>query len=338
MSKLNVILVTVILTVTSFAGRGLAVTNAVVGTCKAGTQFATIQSAVNAATASSTIQVCPGNYAEQIEIKAPLTLKGVALGTSDSVVIHPPAKGITQTAPSGIWGTLFPNVYVHSTATAVNFSNITIDGSGGTACPPSGYRVGLLYQGATGTVTNSAFVNSPLCARSMAVMADATTAFNFTNNVLTDCGGVCFELDFSDTAVVTGNTITQFKTAYQGIEVQKMDGPATISTNTISGNLVNSAILTTDSPDVTISSNNIVVPQAGNGIILLSANRNSVQSNHISGGFAISINDNGIGTGNTIRLNVIKDAVCGVFVEASSGDVLTPNTVYTAQSSTCYAF
>jgi hypothetical protein len=337
MSKLNLALAAAVLTLT-LGSRGFAVTNAVVGTCKAGTQFATVQAAVTAATAGSTIQVCPGTYAEQVEIKAPLTLKGVPLGASDSVVIRPPAKGITQTAPSGLWGTLYPNVYVHTTATAVNFSNITIDGGGGTTCPASGYRVGLLYQATTGTVSNAAFIDSPLCTRSIAVMADATTSFNFTANVLSDCGGICLEMDFSRTAVVNGNTITQFKNAYQGIEVQQFDGPATISANTITGNLLSSAILTTGSPDVTISGNNIVIPQAGNGVILLSATHNVVQSNHISGGFPITINDNGIGTANTVTGNVLKAALCGVDIQNSVGDVLTPNTIYTTQSSTCAAF
>ena len=40
--------------------RSFAVTNAVVGTCMKGTQFTSIQTAVNNASAGSTVKVCPG--------------------------------------------------------------------------------------------------------------------------------------------------------------------------------------------------------------------------------------------------------------------------------------
>ena len=186
MSKLKLTLAAAVLTLV--ASRGFAVTNAVVGTCVAGTHYTTIQAAVNAATSPSTVQICPGTYQEQIEIKSALTLKGVTQGTSNSVVILPPAKGLAYNSLSGLFGKLFVNVYVHANA-AVTISNITIDGGGGTACPATGYRVGLLYQGGGGSVTNSSFVDSPTCAKPIAAMADVTSGFTFTNNTLADCGG-----------------------------------------------------------------------------------------------------------------------------------------------------
>jgi len=67
------------------------VTNAVVGICNSGTQFSTIQAAVNAASAGSTVLVCPGQYAEQVTINKALTLNGLALGRS--AVIVPPGGG-----------------------------------------------------------------------------------------------------------------------------------------------------------------------------------------------------------------------------------------------------
>jgi pectin methylesterase-like acyl-CoA thioesterase len=153
-----------------------------VGTCVAGTHYTTIQAAINAATSPSTVQICPGTYQEQVEIKSALTLKGVTQGPSNSVVIRPPAMGLASNSLSGLFGKLFVNVYVHANA-AVTISNITIDDGGGTACPATGYRVGLLYQGGGGSVTNSAFVDSPTCAKSIAAMADVTSGFTFTNNV-----------------------------------------------------------------------------------------------------------------------------------------------------------
>ena len=248
MSKLKLTVAAAVLTLV--ASRGFAVTNAVVGTCVAGTHYTTIQAAVNAATSPSTVQICPSTYREQIEIKSALTLKGVTQGTSNSVVILPPAKGLASNSLSGLFGKLFVNVYVHANA-AVTISNITIDGAGGTACPATGYRVGLLYQGGGGSVTNSSFVDSPTCAKSIAAMADVTSGFSFTNNTLTDCGGVCFELDYGDTTTVSGNTITQFKNGAIGIDIQHVAGPATISNNIITGNLLSTGIYSTNSTDLT---------------------------------------------------------------------------------------
>jgi len=112
----------------SFMPRSWAVANAVVGTCQKGTQFAGVQLAINAADAGSTVQVCPGTYYEILTITKNLTLKGVAAGTSDSVVIGVPTTGVPVNGTSGVWGSLAVQVLVQN-ATA-NFSNLIIDGGG----------------------------------------------------------------------------------------------------------------------------------------------------------------------------------------------------------------
>src|ERR1700678_1669500 len=50
----------------------------IVGTCKSGTQFSTIQSALDASPAPNTVEVCPGQYNEQITITKPVTLEGIS--------------------------------------------------------------------------------------------------------------------------------------------------------------------------------------------------------------------------------------------------------------------
>src|SRR6516165_6574893 len=52
----------------------------IVGTCKSGTQFSTIQSALDASPAPDTVEVCPGQYPEQITITKPVTLEGISEG------------------------------------------------------------------------------------------------------------------------------------------------------------------------------------------------------------------------------------------------------------------
>src|SRR5579862_403638 len=46
----------------------------IVGTCKAGTQFTTIQAALNKSPAADVIEVCPGTYPEQLTIINAVTL------------------------------------------------------------------------------------------------------------------------------------------------------------------------------------------------------------------------------------------------------------------------
>jgi hypothetical protein len=333
MSKLNLALAAAALSFV-LARPGFAVTNAVVGTCKAGTQFTTIEAAVKAATSGSIVQVCPGTYAEQIDIETPLTLKGVAQGLSNQVVIRPPARGLVSNAKSQFFVSLFANVLVHTPGVA-NVTNIVIDGGGGTSCPVGGDRVGLLYQGGGGLVSNVTVINSPQCGQSIAAMADATTGFTFTGNVLTDCGGICFELDFGDTTTLSNNNITQFKNAYLGIEVRQISGAATLSGNTITGNFLSAGIFTTDTSSLTITGNNVVIPQGATGITLQNATLALVQSNRITAGYGITVNDFVLGAGNTIKSNTIREAICGLDLLNSGSDVVTPNTFYSTQSATC---
>src|SRR5580698_5231014 len=70
----------------------------IVGTCKSGTRFSTIQSALDASPAPNTVEVCPGQYNEQIVITKPVTLEGISAGTEDQVRIFTPAGGLAVNA------------------------------------------------------------------------------------------------------------------------------------------------------------------------------------------------------------------------------------------------
>ena len=334
MSKLNLALVAAVLALSLFPSRGFAVTNAVVGTCMAGTHFTTIQAAVNAATSGSTVSVCPGNYAEQITIQTPLTLKGVSLATSEAAVIVPPAGGLAQLSLSEIFGNLYPQIWVHNT-TGVTLTNLVIDNSASAQCPSGGgVLVGVLYQGSSGLMSNSLIAGAATCAHAISAFADATTNVNFTGNVLTNCGGSCVEIDFATATTASGNTITAFQQAAVGIEVQSLDGPATITNNTVTGDLA-AALVVAGSADVTITGNTIASPAAGYSIYLYGAIRALVQSNHINGGAGIFIQDVGTVTSNTISKNIIKGAICGLYLKRTTGDVLTPNTFSATQNTVC---
>ncbi len=70
----------------------------IVGACKSGTQFSTIQSALDASPAPNTVEVCPGQYGEQIIITRPVTLEGISANKEDQVRIVTPAGGLKVNA------------------------------------------------------------------------------------------------------------------------------------------------------------------------------------------------------------------------------------------------
>ncbi len=109
----------------------------VVGTClNASNTITTIQAGVTAAPAGATVEVCPGVYPEQVTISEPLTLTGIQVGTSDAVIIIPPAGGLTLTTTrlsTLVTDGAFPEYYqilITATTGNVNLNNLTVDGSG----------------------------------------------------------------------------------------------------------------------------------------------------------------------------------------------------------------
>jgi parallel beta-helix repeat protein len=123
--------------------------NFAVGTCKPSLpSYSTISAAVSGVPPGSTIEVCPGTYAEQVTIAQALTLKGIASGNTSDVIIAVPGSGLT-TITDDFGYVLAPQVEV--TAGPVNISNITVDGTGNTVSGAS--IVGVFYgDGSSGIV------------------------------------------------------------------------------------------------------------------------------------------------------------------------------------------
>ena len=94
----------------------------VVGYCIAGTQYPTIQAAVNAAPSGAVIEVCPGGYPEQVLIEKPLTLQGIIATGDEGAFILPPSGGLVVNAPGTIAQILVENT------TGVTITNLIVDG------------------------------------------------------------------------------------------------------------------------------------------------------------------------------------------------------------------
>jgi hypothetical protein len=148
-----------------FGAQALSAATVYVGTCgPAKATYPTIQLAVNAVPAGSTILVCPGTYPEQVTITKNLNLVGIQSGTMDSAVITSPAGGVVQNTydlyePPSI--PVAAQVLVQN-AQSVNISNITVDGSNNqiVGCAPD--LRGIYYQKASGSLDAVATRNQAL--------------------------------------------------------------------------------------------------------------------------------------------------------------------------------
>jgi len=125
-----------------------------VGGCKPNlANYPTISAAVVGVPSGSTIDVCPGTYAEQLTITKSLNLTGVASGTADQAVITVPSGGLVSNAMSMFGESVAAQIGVVSTVpVTVNITNFAVDGTGGDmSCLL--WLAGIFYgSGSSGTV------------------------------------------------------------------------------------------------------------------------------------------------------------------------------------------
>ena len=95
-----------------------------VGTCRSDKHhsYLTISEAIAAAPVGGVVNVCPGTYAEQLEIDKPLTLRGI-MGVPSIIA---PSDGLNQLSDQvGV----YPQVFVNNAGGEVRLVNIAVDGS-----------------------------------------------------------------------------------------------------------------------------------------------------------------------------------------------------------------
>jgi hypothetical protein len=260
----------------------------VVGTCVTGlVQFATIQLAVNAVPAGSTVFVCPGNYPEQVTIGKALNLKGVSSGTLDAPTVVPPPTGMVQNATSLTSGNPIAAQILVQATTGVNISRISLDGSNNllTGCAPE--LIGIYYQNASGTVTNVVVRNEALdpslngCQSGLGIFAQsgsggfstvtvsASTVRNYQKNGITGN-------EARTTITITNNTVVgQGPTtgaAENGIQIGfgaagKVIGNTVIDDIYSPGSAAAAGILIFASSGISVSTNSVGNTQLGIAIV-----------------------------------------------------------------------
>ena len=306
------------------------VTNAVVGTCYPGTQYTTIQAAVNAASPGSTVRVCPGSYPEQVFIGQSVNLLGVSNGAA--AVLVPPASGLVANGNYNSVPFVSQLLVWHTSAT---INNIAVDGGSTHNCLPAGRYMGIAYQSSSGTIKNSAVRNGPYCGDSVNILADNTSDLKIVNNSLRDSFDFVLVTGGTNTSV-TNNFFSQGGgVPFFGVDVESAPGPTTITGNTLIGFQI-AAVNAVSSPGVTVTGNNFSGNPAGDAIDLIGATNAVVQSNKIESSFvAIHIDDQGQSGNINATKNMILDTTCGLSVGASLNDTVSPNTFYTTGISEC---
>lgn len=123
----------------------------IVGTCKSGTHFSTIQSALDASPAPNTVEVCPGTYLEQVTISHPVTLEGIAEGNGSLAQIELPSDYTVNATVNGGEDPAIAQVYVNNVSGgSVNLTNLNVNGVGfGTN---DSTFIGVLYNQSSGTI------------------------------------------------------------------------------------------------------------------------------------------------------------------------------------------
>jgi hypothetical protein len=182
------------------------------GTCNGKVGHPTITAAISAASAGDTVQVCPGNYPEQVVINKPLKLTGVQSGTMDKAVILPPA-GEMSTMTRVV---TFPNnarpiavqLYVQNTQD-VEISDLTIDGTnnqipGGadpTCSVPAASTptyAGIYLGNSSATITRVATINQ---------IMSPTVNCHITFGILAETNGVNVNLTVADSTIRNYETV-----------------------------------------------------------------------------------------------------------------------------------
>jgi hypothetical protein len=319
-----------------------------VGNCKALPTFPTIQTAVNSVPAGSTVFVCPGTYAEQINIGKNLSLKGVtAASPSDGsgAIIKSPAGGLAANTTSLSSGNpIAAHVLVHNAM--VTFTNLTIDSSNnGISCTPN--LIGLFYRNASGTISNSAFFNQIMdandgCQGGLSIFVQSgsggSSVVKITSNTVQDYqkNGITGNETGTDVTIMGNTVVGRGPTngaANNGIQIgfgatgsivkntaiDDIWSPDTISDPSDAA----TGILVFASSNITVRSNTVGNTQFGIGIGTDGsnhANGNSITMNQIS---ATRIFD-GIdicGNNNTVHNNTIRGSdEAGIHIDSSCDD------------------
>lgn len=261
----------------------------IVGTCKSGTRFSTIQSALNASPAPNTVEVCPGDYPEQITITKPVTLEGISAGNEAQVRIVTPPGGLIINANVYTGETVLDpaavQIYVNNASGSVNLSNLHVNGIANGQSGSGDFLIGILYQGTSGTINHVATFNQNgqnTVGWGIFLQGGSSDPLVTVENCsLHDFSqGAIWAIGTTDTpnlrAVIENNFVSSTSTSTYDL-VMEGSTNATVSGNVVNGGLYGIYVVTTEG---SVSGNTVTGTRTG---IDLTVDGVSVKSNKIYG-------------------------------------------------------
>jgi hypothetical protein len=331
MTRLNLTLFALLVVLSA---RSLVASTFYVGTCKIGA-FGTIQAAVSSASvpAGSTIDVCPGNYPEQVVISKALTLKGIFSNSSDSsqAVIAMPSAGLTTTSSLSTGSTVAAQVEVNTTG--VNITGITVDGTADSANCPTVHYVGIFYASGSSGSVNEVETRNQNCSGSaggIGIVAEngAGTAESVTienSNVNNNFVGIwaCSNQAASTLAAsIKGNVIALVQFGIVTTCNSGSGGESNVSGSVSGNNIMSAGIEGVYAGSASSLTSGNTVNDSLAGIAIFAPG--SITSNHISGSSAAGIFF--YVTGATVKTNTITQSPIGIefncFTATVSGNII----------------
>ena len=310
--------------------------------------YSTISQAVSSVPPNSTIEVCPGNYPEQVLITQPLTLKGILVGGSGAAVVTVPAGNFTQNVSDHFGTTFYYQILVQNTP-GVNISDLGVDGTGGDASG-NGSVAGIYYQDASGVVSKVSVRNQVTSSHNgVGIVADSFVSpqiVTIQNSAIHgfDNLGIISRTDPNSatlTATIKSNTIrgqgpSLFTSgvyvfgATDNIQLNSISDVAqtiglyaaasSVTSNTLYGNNPYEATFLIDGGSNTVKYNKM---DAGGkyGLQLLNAGNNVVQGNTIANSSTAVYGCFNNVSGNTISGNTLIDANVGISIPSNNNFV-----------------
>ena len=332
---------TLVLLFVALSGQAFSSTVAV-GGCTNLVHFATIQLAVNSVPAGSTIQVCPGTYAEQVLINKNLTLTGITSGTSAAAVLVPPTGGLVK---NGTDLAAFPvpdvaaQILVQGAAKAT-ISHLIVDGTGNGLDGCGGLNMlGIYYENSSGTITDNVVRNQITdtnvgCGLGFAIYVASnagTPAVTVSNNSVRNYGknGII--------ATGVGNSIPGPKVTLTGNTVVGIGATTQIAQNGIQLSLLATGKITSNYvvDDIYINPPDCALSTCwgSSGILLYASNGVSVTSNTVEstqlGIVPVTDLNYGTGDGTIIKSNHIGGTQNYDAIDlCSNGNTVQSNVIY----------
>jgi hypothetical protein len=305
-----------VMAIVAVTSQNLFAANSTVGLCAGpGVHYTTIGAAVAVAASPSTIDICPGTYAEQVMINGKdLTLLGVKNGTAYAPTIVVPKGGLVSNGSDIFSNLVAAQIFVQNAT--VTISHITVDGSNNGLTDCSIDPIGIYFQNSPGKITDDAVRNvimSPSlqgCQVGLAINVESnsgTPAVTISDNSVRNYDKNGITVSGPDNgnpgpiATVTANTVIGLGattvTAQNGIQVGYGAG-GTVTFNYVADDIYinppncnpcygSSGILIYGSSGITASNNTVesaqlaIVPATESA--LETANSTIIKSNHIGG-------------------------------------------------------